>query len=107
MIYALGWIAKGFVQTITGVFAASTFHSFGSIMMRMPLDTMSYQQAADSGHYIDEFTVLREMAIGIGRVVILVILIPITMNFSIGSAFFIAALVSLGVNWLTRYKTQE
>ncbi|MBI2475003.1 hypothetical protein HYV69_01115 [Candidatus Uhrbacteria bacterium] len=106
-IYALGWIAKGFVQTITGVFAASTFHSFGSIMMRMPLDTMSYQQAADSGHYIDEFTVLREMAIGIGRVVILIILIPVTMNFSIGSAFFIAAIVSLGVNWLARYKTQE
>jgi len=106
-IYALGWIAKGFVQTIAGVFAASTFHSFGSIMMRMPLDTISFQQAADSGHYIDEFTVLREMAIGIGRVAILVLLIPVTMKFSIGSAFFVAAIVSLGVNWLARYKTQE
>ena len=106
-IYAFGWIAKGLVQTIAGVFAASTFHSFGSIMMRIPLDTMSFQQAADSGHYIDEFTVLREMSIGIGRVIILVLLIPITMKFSIGSAFFIAAIVSLGVNWLAQYKTQE
>ena len=29
-IYAVGWLWKGLVQTVTGVFAASTFHSLGS-----------------------------------------------------------------------------
>ena len=102
-VYAFGWISKGFVDTILGVFAASTFHSFGSIMMRTPLDTLSYQQAADSGHYIDEYTVLREMALNIGRVLILFVLIPITTTFSITSSFLLAAFVSLGVNWLVNY----
>jgi MFS family permease len=106
-VYAFGWMFKGFVSTLTGVFAASTFHSFGSIFMRTPLDTLSYQQAADSGHYIDEYSVLREIALGFGRVGVLLILIPITTFFSINAAFFVAAGVSLGVNWLVEYHTKE
>ncbi len=106
-LYALGWVWKGFVNTLTGVFAASTFHSFGSIMMRTPLDTLSYQQAADSGHYIDEYTVLREMALGFGRVAILLLLIPITAYFSITASFLVAAIVSLGVNWLVEYHAKD
>lgn len=106
-VYALGWISKGFVSSITGVFAASTFHSFGSIMMRTPLDTLTYEQAADSGHYIDEYTVLREMALGIGRISVLLILIPITTIFSIGASFFVAAVITLGVNWLVQYQAKD
>ncbi len=106
-VYAFGWIFKGLVSTLTGVFAASTFHSFGSIFMRTPLDTLSYQQAADSGHYIDEYSVLREIALGFGRVGILLVLIPITTMFSINAAFFVAAGVSLGVNWLVQYHAQS
>ncbi|MBI5369915.1 MFS transporter [Candidatus Uhrbacteria bacterium] len=106
-IYALGWVAKGIVSTLTGVFAASTFHSFSSIVVHTPLDALTYQQAADSGHYIDEYTVLREMSLGIGRVVMLLLLIPLTTSFSIGYAFFAAAVVSLGMNWLVQYHAQE
>jgi len=106
-VYAFGWVFKGFVSTLSGVFAASTFHSFGSIVMHTPLDTLSYQLAADSGHYIDEYTVLREMALGIGRVMILLLLIPLTVYVSISAAFFLTAIVSLGVNVLVKYQTQS
>lgn len=106
-VYALGWMIKGLVNTVTGVFAASTFHSFGSIVMRTPLDTLSYQQAADSGHYIDEYTVMREMALSAGRILILLVLIPVTAFFSISSSFFVAAVVSLGVNWLVEYHVKK
>lgn len=104
---ALGWLSKAFVQTLSGVFAASTFHSFGTIMMRTPLDTLTYEQAADSGHYIDEYTVLREMALGLGRVSVLLLLIPITTTFSIAASFFVAAVISLGVNWLVGYNADS
>lgn len=104
---ALGWLSKAFVQTLSGVFAASTFHSFGTIMMRTPLDTLTYEQAADSGHYIDEYTVLREMALGLGRVAVLLLLIPVTITFSIAASFFVAAVISLGVNWLVEYHAKE
>ncbi|MBT5808302.1 MFS transporter [Candidatus Uhrbacteria bacterium] len=106
-IYALGWVGKGLVETVVGVFAASTFHSFGSIMLRTPMDTMMYEQAADSGHYVDEYTVLREMSLSAGRVVMLLLLVGLTSVFSLGSAFFLAALVTLGINRLAKYQAGE
>lgn len=99
-VYALGWAWKGLVETVVGVFAASTFHSFGSIMLRTPMDTLMYEQAADSGHYVDEYTVLREIALSVGRVLMLLALVVITSIFSLGASFFIAALISLGITRL-------
>jgi MFS family permease len=106
-IYALGWVWKGLVETVVGVFAASTFHNVGAIMLRTPMDTLMYEQAADSGHYIDEYTVLREIALGIGRVLMLLFLVAVTSVFSIGASFFVAAIVSLGINWLVDYQAAE
>ncbi|HLD21031.1 MAG TPA: MFS transporter [Patescibacteria group bacterium] len=106
-IYALGWVWKGLVETVAGVFAASTFHNVGAILLRTPMDTLMYEQAADSGHYIDEYTVLREIALGIGRVLMLLFLIAVTSVFSIGASFFVAAVVSLGINWLVDYQAGE
>ena len=102
-VYALGWIFKGLVNSVTGVFAASTFHSLGSIVMRTPLDTLTYQQAADSGHYIDEYTVLREIALSIGRLCMFLLLIPVTFVFPLSFAFFLTAIVALGINLAVRY----
>ncbi len=106
-VYALGWVFKGLVQTIVGVFAASTFHSLGAIMLRTPMETLVYEQAADSGHYIDEYTVLREMALCLGRIVMMVFLIIITLYFSISASFFLAAIVSLGINKLVDYQGKQ
>lgn len=105
-MYALGWVWKGLVETVVGVFAASTFHNIGSLLMRTPMDTLMYEQAADSGHYIDEYTVLREIALNIGRVGMLLFLVVITSQFSLGVSFFAAAIVSLGINWLVDYHAQ-
>ncbi|MBM5789621.1 MFS transporter [Candidatus Parcubacteria bacterium] len=104
---ALGWLSKAFVETLSGVFTASTFHSVGAILMRTPLDTLTYEQAADSGHYIDEYTVLREMALSLGRAAMLLILIPLTVYFSIAASFVVAAIISLGVNWLAQYRASQ
>ncbi len=102
-VYALGWVWKGLVDTVIGVFAASTFHNLGSILLRTPMDTLMYEQAADSGHYVDEYTVVREIALSLGRTIMLVFLIGVTSLFSISSAFFVAAIVSLGINELSQY----
>ena len=106
-VYALGWVWKGLVDTVLGVFAASTFHNFGAILLRTPMDTLMYEQAADSGHYIDEYTVLREIALGLGRVLMLMFLILVTSLFTLGASFFVAAFVSLGINWLVGYKAES
>jgi MFS family permease len=106
-VYALGWLWKGLVETVVGVFAASTFHNLGSIMLRTPMDTLMYEQAADSGHYVDEYTVLREVALSTGRTLMLLFLIFVTSVFSLSASFFIAAIVSLGINWLSDYHAKS
>jgi hypothetical protein len=106
-VYALGWVFKGLVETVAGVFAASTFHSLGSIILRTPIDVLSYDQAADSGHYIDEYTLLREISLTIGRASMLLLLIFVTYYYSIGVSFIIAAVVSLGVNQLVNYHAEQ
>lgn len=96
-VYALGWLGKAIVDTVVGVFAASTFHSVGSILLRTPLDTLMYEQAADAGHYIDEYTTIREISLTIGRTSMMLFLVLLTVWFSISSAFLVAALVSVFV----------
>src|SRR3989344_2021095 len=92
-LYALGWVWKGLVQTVTGVFAASTFHSFGSIFLQTPMDALTYEQAADAGHYIDEYTVLREMSLNIGRIFIIIFLLVLNIYLPFTVSFFVAAAI--------------
>lgn len=106
-IYSFGWFVKALVDTVGGVFAASTFHTFGAIMMRTPLDTMMYQKAADSGHYIDEFTVMREIAITIGRTGLILAMALLTLWLPLATAFVLAALASLAISLFSRFKVGE
>jgi hypothetical protein len=69
------------------------------------MDALTYEQAADAGHYIDEYTVLREMSLNIGRILILVFLLILSLSFSISVSFFVAAVISLGINRLSHVVT--
>ena len=105
--YALAWIGKALVSSVVGVFAASTFHTFGSIFLRTPFSAIYYEKAADSGHYVDEFTVVRETALTIGRVLMSGLLILITLKFSINIAFVVAAIASLGMITLVKVQIEK
>lgn len=99
---ALGWLIKAFVTTIGQVVFAGIYHSFALIIERAPFEAVMYARAADAGHYIDEYTVLREMALNIGRIAMLVAcLIGVTfIGYSAG--FILAAIATLGFNFITR-----
>lgn len=105
--YALGWLAKAFTATPFGVFITSTFHSFGAILMGTPLQTMLHEKAADAGHYIDEFTTIREIATTIGRASMMFLLVIIVSLWSINIAFVAAAVVSLLVSLLGHWKASQ
>ena len=106
-VYSLGWIAKGLVSSVAGVFAASTFHMFGSILMSTPLDAMFYDKAADSGHYVDEFTTIREIALTVGRAGALLAMFALSFAFSISIAFWIAGIASLAITLFAQVKVGE
>ncbi|MFC1615135.1 hypothetical protein ACFL22_01110 [Patescibacteria group bacterium] len=92
-----GWIIKLFVETAFQIFIADTYHSVGRVIHRTSVDTTTYDQAADNGHYMDEYTVLREMALNIGRLLMLALAFVISLFFTMKFIFIFAAIATLFV----------
>jgi MFS family permease len=99
-VYSIGWVIKIFVNTAFTIFIASTFHSFALIMMRTPFDALMYEKAADAGHYVDEYTVLRDIAITLGRVLMILAIIVLLYFVSLPFAFLLAAVAALFINMI-------
>lgn len=100
LFYALGWIAKVFVLSSMQIFIVGTYHSFAQIFKDTPFDTLNYELMADQGHFVDEFTVLKELAVQIGKVLMLIFAILVVANFGLNWTFALAALASLFINFL-------
>lgn len=96
--YAAGWLLKTFVVTAFEIFVVGTIHSFSAILLRTPFDALTYEKAADHGSYVDEYTVLREISINLGRVLMGVFLIILISLVGLKIAFPLAAVVSLLIN---------
>lgn len=95
---AIGWIVKIFVISTAHVFFVGLYHNITKIFTKTSYNTIIYDTAADQGRYVDEFTVLREMAVHIGRVLALIIIGFITLFFPIQWTFVIGALAVLLLN---------
>lgn len=100
VFYAFGWIIKIYVLTAFHIFIAGAYHSFTRIFKDTPFDTLNYEIMADHGHYIDEYTVLKELAVHLGKALILLFAILVALNFGINWTFALAALASLFINLL-------
>jgi YQGE family putative transporter len=98
--YALGWLLKTFVITAFQIFVVGTLHAFAAILLRTPFDALMYERTADHGSYVDEYTVLRDMSINFGRVLMGILLIILISVVGLKIAFPLAAVVSLLVNLL-------
>ena len=71
-----------------------------NIFTKTPFDALTYEKAADQGHYVDEYTVIHEMAIQYGKVLMLLFVLFLTLFFNIEWTFILAALASLAMNFL-------
>ncbi len=100
LLYASGWLAKVFVLTSFQIFIVGTYHNFAQIFKDTPFDTLNYELLADHGHYVDEFTVLKEMAVQFGKVLMLAFAIFVALDFGLNWTFALAALASLFINLL-------
>ena len=102
LVYALGWTAKAFVVTTFQIFVVGTFHSLGAIMLRTPFDAYYYDFLADRGSYIDEYTVMRDISLNIGRVLMSILIIILISLIGFPVAFILAAILSLFLNLLSK-----
>lgn len=98
IVYAGGWLLKTFVVTAFQIFIVGTLHSFSEIFLRTPFDALTYEKAADHGSYVDEYTVLREISLNLGRVLMGIFLIILVSLVGLKIAFPLAAIVSLLIN---------
>ncbi len=98
--YAIGWIIKIFIATAFQIFIIDSYQKLMKIFMRIPFDAMTYEKAADEGHYVDEFTVIREMAINAGRALMLVFVILFSFFVGIQITFILGAIASMLLNLL-------
>jgi len=100
IFYAFGWIIKIFIATAFQIFITSAYHSLARIFTRAPFDALNYEKAADQGHYIDEYTVIHEMAVQFGKSFMLVFVLLLLPFFNVQWTFVLAAIASLSMNFL-------
>ena len=100
IFYASGWLAKIFVLTAGQVFVVGAYHSFALVLKNTPFGALNYEILADQGHYIDEYTVVKEIAVQFGKVLILAFAIIVALNFGLNWTFALAATASLFINVL-------
>lgn len=98
VLISIGWILKIFVVTAFHIFAAGLYHSLTKILTRTSIETMFYELAADSGHYVDEYTVLREMALNVGNVFAMISVMLMSLILPIQWTFIIAAAAAILLN---------
>lgn len=101
VLYALGWFFKIFILTAFQIFIAGTYHSVVKIFIQTPFNTMTMDMSADEGHYVDEFSVIIEMATHIGRLLMCIIVFIMLFFVSIQWTFLIAAFASILINLLS------
>lgn len=104
IFYALGWIFKALIGSAFQVFLFSTYHNLSRVFSRTSFDALNYDIAADQGHYVDEYTVVREIAILVGKIIMGLFVMILLPYFSLRYVFVLAALGSL---FMTLLKQEE
>lgn len=102
LLYAIGWILKIFVLSAAHVFFVGLYHNIVKIFTKTPFSAIIYDMSAEQGQYVDEFTVVREMAGHSGRAACLIVVSALTLFIPIGWTFVIAAAASIALNLVYR-----
>ena len=94
------WAFRALVGTPLGaVLVDSYFHT--TAPRRFGVDPQAFEQAADAGSYVDEYTALKEMGLAIGRIILCLIGTFAAFAVSLPAAFiivfFCAALASAAI----------
>ena len=105
LLSATGWFLKIFVYTPMQAVFVDTYHKMGRTVNGLTFTAVTYEQSADSGTYIDEYTTLKEMALNVGRIAML-LAVGLSMFYfhaNLRVAFIIAAIVTLFMVLLDSY----
>jgi hypothetical protein len=89
------------------IFITATYHNLSKIFIRTPFDVLTYEMAADEGHYVDEFTVIHEIAVSLGKAGMLLLVLFVSMFVSLQWTFILGALSALLYNTIEFNKLKK
>ena len=104
---ASAWLLRLAVGGATGVILVDTFFYTGSQARARGIDMLSFEQAADNNTFVDEHTALKEIAMGIGRILLCVFIAALASVASVPVLFivtFAVAAVVAGVSVLLAHR---
>lgn len=82
------WLFRMLVGTPLGaIFVDSYFYT--TTPRRIGLDPLTFEQAADAGSYVDEYTALKEMALALGRIALSIVGTVAALTLSLPAAFML------------------
>jgi hypothetical protein len=94
-----GWILRGTVAAPFAVVLVDASYHTGSGSSERGVDLLTYEQSSDSNTYIDEFTALKDIGQGIGRILFCgsVVLLGALLSFGslVLTLFFLAGVVAV------------
>lgn len=103
---ASSWILRIVVASPLGIVLVDAYFYTGNAMRGTGIDPFIFEQTADKGSYLDEFTALKEMGLSLGKIVICLIgaflTIAISLPIAFITVFLIAAVASAASAYLTR-----
>lgn len=99
-LYSAGWIVKVFIQTAFQIFVVSTYHNLARIFTKAPFQALYYEKAADEGHFVDEYTVVREMALNGGAALAFLLVMITGPVVGVQWTFILGAGAALFMNFL-------
>lgn len=91
-----GWMLRIVAGTPIGVIIADSYAHAVRPSRGTANDPFVFEQAADGGSYIDEYTVLKEMGLALGRIALVSTLYVLVFSVSVGAAL-LTALIAAGL----------
>lgn len=91
------WIARLAAPGPAAILGANVFAHTTISPKRFGIDESAGEQAADGGHFIDEYTALKEMALHIGRILaclLCILCVPLSGIVALTLVLVLAALAS-------------
>jgi hypothetical protein len=101
VLVSSAWIGRMLVLNPLSIIIVDAYAHTGNA--KLSTDHLAFEQASDAGHYIDQYTALREIGLTIGRIGLCVVVAIVAGYFALplvfGTAFVIAA-ISAGLSVL-------
>ena len=103
MVAMSAWVGRVLVATPVGIILIDTYYHAGTAG-RAAVDHSALDHVSDGGHFVDEYTALKEIGLGFGRIIICIIAAILAASFSIPVSFlwsFVIVALAAGVSvWL-------